>query len=134
MSRATRSRLTRWQGRPLPTRATMTRSRVTAGSTARGTTAPGTTERSLQRAKEPGRPRALSWSGSVEQLLERAQEGEPRGLLLLGCVLEFGGKTGELALTVERSTGTPGTLKEIERDRGLIAEKSEQVHLCKGER
>jgi len=93
---------------------------------------PRTTEKSLQRAKSPASPGSFVVR-SVEQLLERAQEGETCGLPLFGCVLELGREACELALAVECCAGTPGALEKVERDGGLIAEQAEQVHLCEGE-
>ena len=44
------------------------------------------------------------------------------------------GEASELALAVERRPRAPGALEEIERDRGLIAEEAEQIHLGERER
>ena len=80
------------RGEPRPARRATTRSRPTATASR----SPGLTPRtpsSLCSAEEPGLARALLWSGSVEQLLERAQEGKPGGLPLVGRVLELGARS-----------------------------------------
>src|SRR5207302_3950770 len=114
------------RGRP-PTR------RATATTTSRRTRAPlASSTRTPGRLEGPGTPGP---SRSAQQFLERRQQLEPRGARLLRRRLELGrdpGQRSELAVARECRLRAARALQQVERDRRLVREQREQVHL--GER
>src|SRR5581483_10490346 len=85
--------------------------------------------------KGPG-DRAFSWSAS-EQAAERGEEREPGCASFLVRLLEplrEPRERGEVAAALECGPGAAGALQERERDRGLVREETEEVHLRERER